>query len=96
VLTLTRKGGKRSVEALAPATVRALETYLADRTSGPVFLNGTEADSANPPSGGSSGGSLAPLASPPRTLLYLQVRQRVRIWMARPCLSRRPLCARAR
>jgi integrase/recombinase XerD len=35
VLTLTRKGGKRSVEALAPATVRALETYLADRTAGP-------------------------------------------------------------
>ena len=28
VLGLTRKGGKRSVEALAPATVRALETYL--------------------------------------------------------------------
>ena len=39
VLTLTRKGGKRSVEALAPATVRALETYLDDRTSGPIFLN---------------------------------------------------------
>jgi integrase/recombinase XerD len=27
------------VEALAPATVRALETYLDDRTSGPIFLN---------------------------------------------------------
>ena len=39
VLTLTRKGGTRSVEALAPATVRALETYLGDRTAGPIFLN---------------------------------------------------------
>ncbi len=39
VLTLTRKGGTRSVEALAPATVRALEAYLAGRTAWPVFLN---------------------------------------------------------
>ena len=39
VLGLTRKGGKRSVEALAPATVRALETYLAGRATGPIFLN---------------------------------------------------------
>jgi integrase/recombinase XerD len=39
VLELTRKGGKRSTEALAPATARALETYIAERTSGPIFLD---------------------------------------------------------
>jgi integrase len=38
VLRLTRKGGKRSTEALAPVTVHALELYLAERTSGPIFL----------------------------------------------------------
>ena len=38
VLELTRKGGKRSTEALAPATARALEAYLADRAAGPIFL----------------------------------------------------------
>lgn len=36
---MTRKGGRRCVEALAPATVRALEGYIADRRTGPVFLN---------------------------------------------------------
>ncbi len=39
VLKLTRKGGKRSTEALAPATSRALEAYLSERTTGPIFLN---------------------------------------------------------
>lgn len=39
VLELTRKGGKRSTEALAPATSRALETYIAERKSGPIFLD---------------------------------------------------------
>ena len=39
VLELTRKGGKRSTEALAPATSRALEAYLGDRITGPIFLN---------------------------------------------------------
>ena len=38
VLELTRKGDKRSTEALAPATARALEAYIGDRT-GPIFLN---------------------------------------------------------
>lgn len=38
VLELTRKGGKRSTEALAPATARTLEAYIADRT-GPIFLD---------------------------------------------------------
>jgi integrase/recombinase XerD len=37
VLRLTRKGGKRSTEALAPVTVHALESYL-ERTTGPLFL----------------------------------------------------------
>ena len=39
VLELTRKGGKRSTEALAPATARALEAYIGERTTGPIFLN---------------------------------------------------------
>jgi len=38
VLRLTRKGGKRSTEALAPVTVHALELYIGERTTGPVFL----------------------------------------------------------
>jgi len=41
VLELTRKGGKRSTEALAPATARALEAYIGDRTTGPIFLDRT-------------------------------------------------------
>jgi len=51
VLGLTRKGGKRSVEALAPATVRALETYLAGRTRRPG-LPQPGRRTPNPPSGG--------------------------------------------
>lgn len=38
VLALTRKGDKRTTEALAPATARALEAYIGERTSGPIFL----------------------------------------------------------
>lgn len=38
VLNLTRKGDKRSTEALAPATARALEAYIGERTTGPIFL----------------------------------------------------------
>jgi integrase/recombinase XerD len=41
VLELTRKGGKRSTEALAPATARALEAYIRERTTGPIFLDRT-------------------------------------------------------
>jgi integrase/recombinase XerD len=40
VLELTRKGDKRSTEALAPATSRALEAYIGERT-GPIFLDRT-------------------------------------------------------
>ena len=39
VLELACKGGKRSTEALAPATARALEAYIGKRTSGPIFLD---------------------------------------------------------
>jgi len=39
VIELTRKGGERSTEALAPATSRALEAYLGERITGPIFLN---------------------------------------------------------
>ncbi len=39
VIELNRKGDKRTREALAPATARALEAYIADRTTGPIFLN---------------------------------------------------------
>ena len=39
VLELTRKGAKRSAEALAPATARVLEIYIGERAVGPIFLN---------------------------------------------------------
>jgi len=39
VLELTRKGGRRRTEALAPATARALEAYIAERVAGPIFLD---------------------------------------------------------
>jgi integrase/recombinase XerD len=38
VLKVTRKGGKTARVALAPPVVRALDEYLGDRTSGPIFL----------------------------------------------------------
>ena len=43
VLRLTRKGGKTARTPLAPVVIRALDTYLTDRTAGPIFLatNGT-------------------------------------------------------
>ncbi|MCA1678484.1 MAG: site-specific integrase, partial [Actinobacteria bacterium] len=39
VLRIVRKGGKASTEPLAPIVLHALETYIAERTSGPIFLN---------------------------------------------------------
>jgi site-specific recombinase XerD len=39
VLRIVRKGGKASTEPLAPIVLRALEIYVANRTSGPIFLN---------------------------------------------------------
>ncbi len=38
VLFITRKGGKGQRIALAPATVQALDLYLAGRTTGPIFV----------------------------------------------------------
>jgi integrase/recombinase XerD len=39
VLRIIRKGGKASTEPLAPIVLRALEDYVAQRTTGPLFLN---------------------------------------------------------
>lgn len=39
VLKVTRKGGKTARVALAPPVVRALDDYLGDRTSGPIFVS---------------------------------------------------------
>jgi hypothetical protein len=39
VLRIVRKGGKASTEPLAPIVLRALETYVGERTTGPLFLN---------------------------------------------------------
>jgi integrase/recombinase XerD len=41
VLRLDRKGGKRATAPLAPVVVRALEAYVGDRTSGPIFTTKT-------------------------------------------------------
>lgn len=38
VLRITRKGGKTARTPLAPVVVRALEAYIGDRSSGPIFL----------------------------------------------------------
>jgi integrase/recombinase XerD len=42
VLKVTRKGGKTARVPLAPPVVRALEAYLGDRTSGPIFTSGAD------------------------------------------------------
>ena len=39
VLRVTRKGGKTARVALASPVVRAFDDYIADRTSGPIFLS---------------------------------------------------------
>jgi len=41
ILRLNRKGGKRAKAPLTPAAVRALEAYLAGRTTGPLFTTTT-------------------------------------------------------
>jgi integrase/recombinase XerD len=41
VLRIVRKGGKTATEPLAGVTVRALDAYIAERSSGPVFLDRT-------------------------------------------------------
>jgi integrase len=37
-LRIVRKGGKHAIVPLAPRTSRALDLYLGERTSGPLFL----------------------------------------------------------
>lgn len=39
VLRIVRKGGIASTEPLAPIVLRTLETYIGERTEGPIFLN---------------------------------------------------------
>ncbi|MDQ3065953.1 MAG: site-specific integrase [Actinomycetota bacterium] len=39
VLRIVRKGGKASTEPLAPIVLHALENYVGERDSGPIFLN---------------------------------------------------------
>lgn len=41
ILRLRRKGGTRAVAVLSGPTVRALETYLDDRDTGPIFITRT-------------------------------------------------------
>src|SRR3954467_1455477 len=43
VLKVTRKGGKPARIPLAPPVVRALDDYVGDRTSGPIFISGPDA-----------------------------------------------------
>ena len=44
VLRIVRKGGKASTEPLAPIVLHTLETYVGERTSGPIFLNADGTD----------------------------------------------------
>lgn len=39
VLRIVRKGGKASTEPLSPIVLRALEDYVGERSTGPLFLN---------------------------------------------------------
>jgi integrase/recombinase XerD len=39
VLRISRKGGRDALEPLSPPVERTLDAYLADRTSGPLFLD---------------------------------------------------------
>ena len=41
VLRIERKGGKRATTPLAPPVVRALDAYVGERTSGPIFTTST-------------------------------------------------------
>jgi integrase/recombinase XerD len=43
VLKVTRKGGKPARVPLAPPVVRALDDYIAERTTGPIFVAGPDA-----------------------------------------------------
>jgi integrase/recombinase XerD len=39
VLGIVRKGGKASTEPLSPTVLRAIDAYIGERTTGPLFLN---------------------------------------------------------
>lgn len=41
IMLLTRKGNKRAKTPLPPAVIHAIETYLAKRTTGPIFTTAT-------------------------------------------------------
>src|SRR4051812_29841186 len=41
VLRIERKGGKRATTPLAPPVVRALDAYVDERTTGPIFTTST-------------------------------------------------------
>ncbi len=38
ILRIVRKGGKGAIIPLAPRTARAVQRYIGERTSGPIFL----------------------------------------------------------
>ena len=44
VLRIVRKGGIASTEPLAPIVLRTLETYVGERTEGPIFLDASGKD----------------------------------------------------
>jgi len=64
VLLLERKGGKRAKAPLSPAVVRALDGYLGDRASGPIFITASGKVSTAPPLGAWCAASPVRLASP--------------------------------
>jgi integrase/recombinase XerD len=41
VLRITRKGGKRATVPMAPRTAEAVDSYIGDRTTGPLFSTAT-------------------------------------------------------
>ena len=41
-LKILRKGGKHAVIPLAPRTSRALDFYIGERTTGPIFVGGKQ------------------------------------------------------
>ena len=43
VLRITRKGGKKATVPLAPRTAEAVESYVGDRTTGPLFITSSGA-----------------------------------------------------
>jgi hypothetical protein len=66
VLRISRKGGRDALEPLSPPVERALDTHLADRTTGPLLPTTTTAACTKPKPGDSSAASPAtPASNPP-------------------------------